>query len=422
MPTSEATARISWESAVAFRRHFWQPPRAHGDVIEGREVSFLELFYDLVYVVVVSQAARHLAGDVTWAGAGRFAVVFGLIWLAWINGAAYHDLHGRAEGRTRTYVFLQMGIVAILAVFTSEATADDGPTFALVYSAYLFLLGWLWYSVRRQDDPSFRPTTTPYIAGVLVSAMLVGVSAFLSSGVRLTVWALVVVGWLTGLVVLDWRSGATRDTSTTASESMIERFDLFTIIVLGEVVVGVVNGIADAGRTPIAVVTGILGLGIGFAYWWSYFDFVGARRVRSDRGALSRWLVGHFPVTMTIAMTGAVMVSMVEHASAGHAPDPASMVLSASVAVGILALVVIATALADWKELAPVYRSVSVALVVAAAIALLIGWLAPAPWLHILLLTLVLGAVWLFGMLSWFAYTHPAGPSPAEADGGIRQE
>ena len=50
---------------------------------------------------------------------------------------------------------------------------------------------------------------------------------------------------------------------------MIQRFDLFTIIVLGEVVVGVVNGIADAGRTPIAVVTGIRGLGIGFAYWWS---------------------------------------------------------------------------------------------------------------------------------------------------------
>ena len=86
------------------------------------------------------------------------------------------------------------------------------------------------------------------------------------------------------------RNGLTRDTSAGASESMIERFDLFTIIVLGEVVVGVVNGIADAGRAPIAVVTGVLGLAIGFAYWWSYFDFVGGRRVRSERGALSRWL------------------------------------------------------------------------------------------------------------------------------------
>jgi hypothetical protein len=151
---------------------------------------------------------------------------------------------------------------------------------------------------------------------------VVGASALLPDRARLAAWALVVVGWLAGITVLDWRSGATRDTSTNASESMIERFDLFTIIVLGEVVVGVVNGIADADRTPIAVVTGILGLGIGFAYWWSYFDLVGARRVRSERGALSRWLIGHLPVTMTIAATGAVMVSMVEHASGGHAPAP----------------------------------------------------------------------------------------------------
>ena len=82
MPDPQGSAPLSWASAAAFRRHFWQPPRAHGDVIEGREVSFLELFYDLVYVVVISQATRHLAGDVTWAGVGRFAVVFGLIWLA----------------------------------------------------------------------------------------------------------------------------------------------------------------------------------------------------------------------------------------------------------------------------------------------------------------------------------------------------
>ncbi|QGN57477.1 low temperature requirement protein A [Nostocoides sp. HKS02] len=420
MPARQASTRLTWESAAAFRRHFWKPPRAHGEVIEGREVSFLELFYDLVYVVVVSQAAHHLAGDVTWAGAGRFAIVFGLIWLAWINGAVYHDLHGRAEGRTRSYVFLQMGILALLAVFTGAATAGDGPAFAVIYSAFLFLLGWLWFSVRLRDDPSFRSTTTPYIVGVVASAAIIGLSALLPGGTRLTVWALVVLGWLVGLVVLDWRSGATRDTSSNASESMIERFDLFTIIVLGEVVVGVVNGIAEDGRSPIAVATGILGLGIGFAYWWSYFDLIGARRVRSERGALSRWLVGHLPVTMTIAATGAVMVSMVQHASAGHAPAPAPMVLSVSVAVGVLALVVVATSLADWRELAPVYRSASTALVAAAAVALLIGGLAPPPWLHILLLTLVLGAAWLFGILTWFAFTHPDGAPPTEAGHGIR--
>ena len=285
-------------------------------------------------------------------------MVFGLIWLAWINGAVYHDLHGRAEGRTRTYVFLQMGILALLAVFTGGATRDEGPAFALVYSVYLLLLGWLWYSVRRRDEPAFRPVTTPYIAGVMASALIVAGSALLSDRARLVTWGLVVAGWVAGLALLDWRNGATRDTSVNASDSMVERFDLFTIIVLGEVVVGVVGGITEAGRTPIAVVTGILGLGIGFAYWWSYFDLVGSRRVASARTSLSRWVLGHLPVTLSIAATGAVMVNMIDHSSGAHSRQPAAMLVSVSVAGGVLALNLIATALTDWEDLAAVYRPV----------------------------------------------------------------
>ncbi|TFC17936.1 low temperature requirement protein A [Cryobacterium algoritolerans] len=406
MPHPRGSSPLSRAYAAAFRRHFWQPPRAHGDVIEGREVSFLELFYDLVYVVVIAQAAHHLAGHMTWAGVGQFAVVFGLIWFAWINGAVYHDLHGRADARTRFYVFAQMGVLVLLAVFTGQATSGDGPAFAIVYSAYLFLLGWLWYSVRRRDDPALRPVTTPYLVGVLGSAAIVGVSALVPNEARLAVWAILVVFWLAGMSFLQRRNGTSGAPRLNPSESMIERFDLFTIIVLGEVVVGVVNGIADANRTPIAVVTGMLGLGIGFAYWWTYFDLVGGRRVAADRGALARWLVGHLLVTMTIAATGGVMVSMIEQASGGHAPGPGAMSLSLSVAVGVLALILIATSLADWRDLAPVYRPVSVALGAAAVVALLIGWLAPQPWLHILLLTLVLGAVWLYSILTWFSFTH----------------
>ncbi len=252
-----------------------------------------------------------------------------------------------------------MGVLALLAVFTGGATADDGPSFAVVYCVCL-LLGWLWYSVRRQDTADFRPATPPYIAAVHGSAVAVGVGALLPDGPRLGVWSLVVLCWLVGLIVLDRRRGLIRDTSVNASESLVERFDLFTIIVLGEVV----GGIVDAGSGPSAVVTGILGLGIGFAYWWRYFDFVGARRVAPRRGALSIWLVGHLPVTMTVAATGGVIVLMIEHASDGHAPGPAPMAASASVSVsvGVLALVLVATSLADWHELPRVHRPVAAAL------------------------------------------------------------
>jgi low temperature requirement protein LtrA len=88
------------ETHGRFKRWFWRPPRAHGEIIADRQVSVLELFYDLVYVAVLGQAAHHLAGHVSVRGLAEFAVVFALIWIAWINGSLYLELHGREDGRT----------------------------------------------------------------------------------------------------------------------------------------------------------------------------------------------------------------------------------------------------------------------------------------------------------------------------------
>jgi low temperature requirement protein LtrA len=112
-------------------------------------------------VAVLGQAA------ITWpsmsrpAGWAEFAVVFALIWIAWINGSLYLELHGREDGRTRSIVFVQMGILVLLAVFTADAT-DGGWGFAVVYASYQVFQTGLWYSVWRQDRrerPEFLATT-----------------------------------------------------------------------------------------------------------------------------------------------------------------------------------------------------------------------------------------------------------------------
>lgn len=138
---------------ATFRQRFWQPPRAHGEIIEDRSVSFLELFYDLVFVVVIARASHTLAHHVSWRGLGQYVAIFGLIWIAWLNGTLHHELHGREDGRSRTFVFVQMTILAVLAVFTGDAAGDGGTGFALTYAALLLVLSWLWYTVRRQDSP-----------------------------------------------------------------------------------------------------------------------------------------------------------------------------------------------------------------------------------------------------------------------------
>jgi len=373
-------------------------------------VSFLELFYDLVYVVVVAQAGRHLATHVSWVGVLDFAFVFGLVWIAWVNGAIYHELHGRADGRTRTFVFLQMILLAILAIFTEQATGADGAQFAAGYFAFLVVLTYLWYSVRRQDDETFRPLTTPYLVGMMVSAVVVGASVFVPSGVRTSMWGFLVVGWVV-LVILLGRS-VNEQSALVASESMIERFDLFTIIVLGEVVAGVVSGANDVTRTPRVIVTAVIALAIGFAYWWTYFDFAGDRPVRDGRGPFAAWVLGHLPVTMGIAASGAAAVGLIEASGESRTPAPVAWLLASSVAVSLLALIVIMASLQDRARLARVYQPLSVALVVGAAVILATAMLRPTPWLLATLLVAALLAVWLFAILRWTATTAPDEPIP----------
>ena len=105
-----STDAMTSETYGRFKRWFWRPPRAHGEVAD-RQVSVLELFYDLVYVAVIGQVAHHLATHVSVGGLACFAVVFALIWIAWINGSLYLELHGRQDVRTRSLVSVQMGIL-----------------------------------------------------------------------------------------------------------------------------------------------------------------------------------------------------------------------------------------------------------------------------------------------------------------------
>lgn len=382
-----------------FRSRFWQPPRAHGEAVANRRVSFLELFYDLVYVVVLARAARTLAEQVSWRGFFEFAVIFGMLWMAWMNGTIYHEFHGREDGRTRVFVFLQMLLLALLAVFTGEAAGESGTPFAITYTVFLMMLIWLWHRVRRRDAKEFREVAGRYQIGMWGSVLVIAISAGLPSDIRMMVWSVFVLAWIVGGALL---SPLPRfQLGVTATHSLVERFGLFVIIVLGEVVVGVVDGLSNARQSPRSIATGMLGLLVGFAYWWTYFDFVGRRLPRNSGPSLAGWIYGHLPVTLSIAAAGAAMVSLVEHAEDQRAPIPTAWLLAVSVSIGLLGLVLKIRTLQDYHRLVRLYRPASVAMSIAAGAALLAGLWRPAPWLLALTLVVILASTWLFAVDRW---------------------
>ena len=159
-------------------RIWWQPPRSLGDQPEHRSVSFLELFYDLVYVVLIAQLAHGLAEHPDVSHLIRYFFLFIIVWWSWLNGSLYHDLHGNNDIRTRVFTFLQMICVAAMAGFAHQAIGEGSVYFAITYSCFQFILAFLWWRIGVHH-PDHRQLSNPYSIAFFVTAVLFIASVFL---------------------------------------------------------------------------------------------------------------------------------------------------------------------------------------------------------------------------------------------------
>jgi low temperature requirement protein LtrA len=227
-----------------------------------------------------------------------------------------------------------------------------------------------------------------------ISTIIVAASAVLPSTWRLVLWAAFLAGWI-GFILMGSRSRGTQAEGIAPTDSLVERFGLFTIIVLGEVVLGVVTGLSAVGTDALTLATGSLALVIGFGFWWIYFDLVGRRLPRAG-GTIWTWMLSHLPIQLSIVAAGAAIVSLIEHAHDATTPPETALLLGGAVAIGLAGLILTERSLEDALRLEVVYRPLAAVLATGAAIALLAAWVAPPPWVLAALMVAILTALWFF--------------------------
>jgi len=321
-------------------RSWWQVPRRAGDRIEHRQVTFLELFYDLVYVALIAELSHSLSSHIGWAGLGGFAFLFVIVWWAWLNGSLYHDTHGNNDIRTRVFTFLQMFTVVAMAIFVHDALGESSVGFALSYAAFQLILTFMWWRTGVYD-PDHRPLSTPYSRTFLFATLLFIVSVFIPIPGRFYLWGVALILMLMVPTYLRMRRNppqvqAQLDLSTNVSASLVERFGLFTIIVLGEVVIGVVTGVTEHHELNWLVGgTAFLGTIIAIGLWWVYFDLISHHRPQQNFKTVITWYYLHLPLTIGIVAVGASILNVVEHAGE-HLPDEVRWLLLASIALTLI--------------------------------------------------------------------------------------
>ncbi|SHN35949.1 low temperature requirement protein A [Actinacidiphila paucisporea] len=380
------------------RRELWRPPRAHGRQPQHRVVGPLELFYDLTVVVLIGQAAHHLADHLTWRGLAEFAVIFALVWIAWLNGTLHHELHGYDDARGRVMFLLQILILIPLGAFIPKAGSEQGAAFAITAGILFAVLALLWYLAGRGDTPEFRKSSGLYVAGTATCAAILMASALLPPDARLLTWGLLALAALGGLAAIIALASPAQAAAFTITDALTERFGLLIIIVLGETVIGVVDGLSGEPTSATGVAVGLGSVLVGFGAWWTYFDFAGHRPPHRTRGATVQWLLLHLPLTAAVTAMGAAMPTLIEHAHDDRTPPATAWVLCAGAAIVLCATMALAASLQAWENDRRLYRPLARISVLVAVAAAALGALRPPPLALALTLFLLLGVPWLFAV------------------------
>ncbi len=345
------------------------------DIHETHRVSTpLELLFDLTFVVAIAVAAAQLHHAVVEHHLGQgllgFATGFFAIWWAWMNYTWFASAYDTDDARFRLMTMTQMvGALILAAGIPKAAGQGDFATVTIGYVVMRIGLVAMWWRVA-QEHPQRRDTAMRYVIGILIVQVLWLLRLALPLSIWFWTWLALVIA---ELCVPMW--AAKKGHTPWHAHHIAERYGLFTIIVLGEGVLGASNAIAGALETQgWSLDVALVGFGtvsLILALWWVYFLVPSGEALHHHRERAFKWGYGHIAIFGSLAALGAFIGVLADQIKLG----------AGDVAHGVATGAAGAAAGAAATAHAPLSPTLVIGLV-AAAVAL---YLASVWWLNALI-------------------------------------
>jgi low temperature requirement protein LtrA len=296
---------------------------------EDERVTPLELFFDLVFVLALTQCTTLIVHTPTWGGVLKAVLVLGVLWWSWVGYAWLTSVVDPEEGAVRLTIFVAIAafLVAALCVpgaFGSEALLFAGA-YAVVRAAHIFL-----FMLASREDHELRKSVLGLAASTAVGVGLLFVAAAASGATRVAVWGLALLLDMGGPFVMG------QDGWKLVPGHFAERHGAIVIIALGESIVALGVG-AKASIDVGVVVAAVLGVVVAGALWWIYFDvtaIVARRRLAKaaegrERNGIARdsYSYLHFPMVAGVALLAVGLKLTLEHVGRSLALVPAAALL-----------------------------------------------------------------------------------------------
>ncbi len=314
---------------------------------EEARVTPLELFFDLVFVLALTQCTALMAGEPTWTGVAKGLAILGVMWWAWVGYSWLTSVVDPEEGSVRVAIFTAMAALLIVALCVPGAFGDEALLFAI---AYAFVRGMqvTLFAVASRDDPGLRHSVTGLAISTAIGVGLLTAAAFTDGTLQGLLWGAALVLDVGGPLLIDtsgWRL---------MPEHFAERHGLIVIIALGESIVAIGVG-AEVGVTAGVAVAAVVGIAVAAAQWWLYFDvvsLVAARRLENaqpgtERNEIARdsYSYLHFPM-----VAGIVLVALGMKKTLGDTADPLKLVPAVAL-LGGAAMYLLAHVAFRWRNI-----------------------------------------------------------------------
>jgi low temperature requirement protein LtrA len=301
---------------------------------EDQRVTFVELFFDLVFVFSLTQVVTYLAHHLTWVGLGQAILVFWLVWWAWTQFTWALNAANTEHPGVELCTLGTTGIAFLMAVSLPEAFGGRALWFAVPY-VLVRVLGLVIYArVAQANAPTHHAAVLrfafPSTAGL--AAVLLG--AFVGGPAQYWLWLLTIV-----LDVIAAAIGGGAEDWNIHPEHFVERHGLFVIIALGETLIVAAAGLTTPDWSPELAEVAVLAVALSCALWWSYFtgpktalEHGLAATSPSRRGAIARdaFSLLHFPMLCGIIGFAVAVEAAVAEPSTPF-PTGARLALAASV-------------------------------------------------------------------------------------------
>ncbi|MBI1685324.1 low temperature requirement protein A [Caulobacter hibisci] len=311
-----------------------------GGLLRAREggharVTYVELFFDLVFVFAITQLSHGLIGHPSLLGVLETGLLLMAVWWAWVYTAWVTNWLDPERPPVRIMLFVVMAAGMVLAMAIPQAFEGRGLLFALAYVAIqvgrsLFTL----WCVRR--DENLRLNFLRISAWLIVSGVLWIAGGLAHDEIRLACWAAAIAIEYASPAAGFWTPGLGRSKTadwTVEGAHLAERCALFTIIALGESILVMGATAASLEWTPAVTTAFISSFVASLAMWWIYFSYTAEAASESishsdDPGRVARraYTYSHLlPVAGIIV--AAVGDEWVIHHPVGHADLKTAMAL-----------------------------------------------------------------------------------------------